>query len=255
LQVSEGSTGILTGGTLYEEGVLFIGVDDNRLNASMLTMLNQSLGTYQLNQLSDFGFVIMTFPLILHFTDHSLVLALWHFVSFVSRCILGAIHELNLTSLFLNSTVRAITLTSGNADGVDDDIDLAIDNLLLLFTHNFAPAIPAFLRAFISEPGRLLLDETIADFLKYNASNMTCATPVMTADKSSFNVNSSTLVSHLFFVFTLVSFLSSSSVAFMCSLLHFHSGVLCCCWHDSSSRFERSVVQCSSQEESLFEPG
>jgi hypothetical protein len=61
---------------------------------------------------------------------------------------------LNLTSLYLAADVRAVELVASNPSGADADVDAAIDNLLLMFTNQFAFAIPAFLHAFITEPLR-----------------------------------------------------------------------------------------------------
>ena len=68
----------------------------------------------------------------------------------ISHVLLG----LNLTSLYLAADVRAAELVSSNPSGADADVDQAIDNLLLMFTNQFAFAIPAFLHAFITEPLR-----------------------------------------------------------------------------------------------------
>ncbi len=48
--------GIISGTTiLHEEGTIFIGVDRNRLNASMALFVNEAVGAYTLNQLTDPG--------------------------------------------------------------------------------------------------------------------------------------------------------------------------------------------------------
>ncbi len=48
--------GIISGTTiLHEEGTVFIGVDRNRLNASMALFVNEAVGAYTLNQLTDPG--------------------------------------------------------------------------------------------------------------------------------------------------------------------------------------------------------
>ena len=83
----------------------------------------------------------------------------------VAECFVTAVDQFNVTELTVAMDTNLLEFSAVSGGSLEQDVDLALNEFLQLFTDAYKPVIPAFLNAFVSAPIRAATNAAVADIL------------------------------------------------------------------------------------------